>query len=82
MCATCPFRDEGWKELRPLLEKRVLSEGSPICHSTGRALTKCQGKAQVCRGAQNLQLALFAAMGFIEAPTDEAWAKKAKEMKL
>jgi len=75
-CATCPFRDTGWTCVRPLLEQRALNEGTPICHSTGKALTKRLGKARACRGARNLQLQLFAALGFIESPTDEAWAKK------
>jgi len=82
MCATCPFRDGGLP-VRDLLERRALTEGTPICHSTGDSeVTKKKifKTAHACRGARDLQLQLFAAIGFIEAATDEAWAKKVAEI--
>ncbi len=84
-CATCPFRQEGWTEVRPLLMHRALNEATPICHSTGDGAlskTKLHAKDHACRGARNLQLEAFAAIGFIEAATDEAWEKKCREMNL
>ena len=83
-CATCPFRDEGWTDVRSLLEKRALTEATPLCHSTGpKALSKrISKKALGCRGARDFQLKIFFAMRFIEAPTDQAWEKKAKELSL
>lgn len=81
MCATCPFRDQGWVEVRDLLTKRALREATPICHSTGRALSKKRlGPSRLCRGARDFQLTVFYRMGFIEAATDEAWNKKRKEL--
>lgn len=83
MCSTCPFRPDGWTEVRPLLEQRALTERTPICHSTGKALKLDNGerlKAHACRGARNLQLEFFHRIGFLSAPTDAAWAAKLDEM--
>lgn len=33
----------------------------------------------LCRGARNVQLEVFCALGVIEAPTDAAWEKACKE---
>jgi hypothetical protein len=75
MCATCPFR-----------------EGSPyahladdLCHSTGsnNAINRRTGKpARICRGARDLQLQVFTAIGVLTAPTDEAWDAKCRELNL
>lgn len=82
-CSTCPFRDGGWTYLRPLLVQRAISDGTPICHSTGLALTKrVRGRAHLCRGARDLQLMIFHRIGFIEARTDEAWDKKCVELNM
>jgi hypothetical protein len=87
-CASCPFREDGrGLPVRELLERRALSKATPICHSTGPGALvskkkKLSAKPLACRGARDLQLRLFHAMGFIEAPTDIAWNKKAKELKL
>ncbi len=86
-CATCPYVQGGYEQVRPLLEYRATMIATPICHSTGR--NPLCGKAnrisktpRACRGARNQQLARFAKIGFIEAATDEAWEKKAREMGL
>jgi len=87
-CKTCPFRDKedgGWENVRPLLIGRALSEATPICHSTGKALVRHGGekpKAHLCRAARNLQLGFFHSIGFISDPTDEAWDAKCREMKI
>ena len=76
MCPTCPFRDDGWVEVRELLVRRVLTEGSPICHATGPgALVRKRGQrqARLCRGARDVVLRYFAAIGFLMEPTDTAW---------
>ena len=85
MCETCPFRKGGWEHVRSLLEERALNEATPICHSTGQALTRHKGeklKAHLCRGARQFQLIFFAAIGYISAPTDEAWETKVVELGL
>ena len=82
-CKTCPFRSDGWTEVRALLERRALTEATPICHSTGRALVRHNGeklKAHLCRGARNYQLTIFYRLGVIAAPTDEAWKEKLDHM--
>lgn len=88
-CATCPFRSDGkgYTEVANLLSDRALSTATPICHSTGSSDVTSKSKKVsklnlACRGARDLQLKYFAAMGFIEAPTDEAWDKKKREMGL
>jgi hypothetical protein len=87
MCPTCPFRPEGYTEVRSLLVERATSEATPICHSTGDTEIvppedRLDANPRACRGARNLQLQRFAKMGFITAPTDEAWFAKCKEMGL
>ena len=86
-CKTCPFKaakDGGWEHVRPLLIQRALSEGTPICHSTGKkALIRHEGEKlpeHLCRGARDLQLRFFHAIGFIATATDEAWDVKRQEM--
>ncbi|SRR6266511_1564063 len=84
-CKTCPFRDDGqgWTHVRDLLALRALTEATPICHSTGKALVRHNRerlKAHACRGARNLQLQFFHAVGFISSPTDEAWSRKLAEI--
>jgi len=83
-CATCPFRDGSpHAYLRGHLELSAISEASRICHSTGsnNAINKRTGKRpMLCRGARDLQLRMFAGMGFIDAPTDKAWNKKRREL--
>lgn len=86
-CATCPFRSDGkgYTEVADLLSNRALKTATPICHSTGSSNVTPKSKKVsklnlACRGARDLQLQYFAAIGFIEEPTDEAWRKKAKEM--
>jgi hypothetical protein len=83
-CATCPFREGSKTEfLRTTLAMSALSEASRICHSTGsnNAFHKRTGKPQaLCRGARDVQLKYLYSIGFIDAPTDEAWMNKCKEM--
>lgn len=84
MCATCPFRKGS--ELAHLvahLTQRAISEESRICHSTGsgNAVNHRTGKPpMVCRGARNVQLQVWHALGLLEAPTDEAWTAKVNEI--
>jgi hypothetical protein len=84
MCETCPFRPGSpYSDLADHLAKRSMKEGR-ICHSTGDSvIVGFTGKKELlCRGSRDLQLKMFAGMGFIEAATDEAWDKKCKEMGL
>lgn len=84
MCATCPFRQGSeYQYLAPDLAKSALTEATRICHSTGsdNGINRRTGKKpRACRGARDLQLKMFAGMGFIKEPTDEAWAAKCREM--
>jgi hypothetical protein len=84
MCATCPWRDGSpYAYLTAGLERSALGEASRICHSTGsnNAINARTGRpAALCRGARNVQLNVLAAMGFLSAPTDDAWAAKCREL--
>ena len=86
MCATCPFRDDvsdKFKEVRGVVAFSAMTEASRICHNTGsnNAFHRRTGKPpMLCRGARDIQLKMFTAIGFISEPTDEAWASKRKEL--
>lgn len=75
-CETCPFR-----EGRIGIMQRVLAEGSQTCHSTGIANGEPHD-SHLCRGARNFQLQVFARLGVIEEPTDEAWEQRCRKMGL
>ena len=82
-CPTCPFRPDGWTHLREFLQQRALSEGTPIWHATGTARVakkKRLGRARLCAGARQFQIEVFYRIGFLEAPTREAWDNKWHEM--
>ena len=83
MCATCPFREDrdGVDEVRTGVMQRVLTEGSQTCHSTGIANGEPHD-SHLCRGARNFQLEVFARLGVIDEPTDEAWDKRCHTMGL
>lgn len=77
-CATCPFRDTGWQELRTKIIKRILTEASQTCHSTGSV--KGKRDTHLCRGARDAQLQFFFRLGVISEPTDKAWSEKATQL--
>ncbi len=82
-CDTCPFRPGSeYAFLAADLAKSALSDGSRICHSTGSsAIHQRTGKPpMLCRGARDIQLRFFHATGLLDAPTDEAWERLAKQM--
>lgn len=86
MCATCPWRKGSpYAHLVPYLTKSALTESNRVCHSTGEESVhypRGTGKPEKsCRGARDVQLAMFHAAGFLEAPTDEAWYAKIEEMR-
>ena len=76
-CSTCPFNDNGVNEIRQMVERRCLTQASQICHHPSLHGKK---ETHLCRGARDFQLRAFAAIGFLEAPTDEAWDKKRQEL--
>ena len=79
-CDTCPFNPEGSHEVRLKVMERVLNVGSQTCHTSG--LKYGRPDTHLCRGARDFQLQIFYRNGFLEAPTDEAWAKKCKELNI
>lgn len=85
MYGSCPFRPGSpHAYLAADLTISALTQASRICHSTGsgNAIKRRTGKRPaLCRGARDIQLRFFAAIKFIPAPTDEAWAAKLAEMR-
>jgi hypothetical protein len=77
MCATCPFRaGSPYAYLADDLARSAATEASRICHSTGSsAINPRTGKPpRICRGARDIQLQIFTALGILKEPTDAAWA--------
>jgi hypothetical protein len=82
-CASCPFLPGSeYADLVPHLIQCALTASSRICHCTGTNGVKGKtGKPErLCRGARDVQLQVFFRMGYISAPTDEAWDAKVEEI--
>jgi hypothetical protein len=83
MCATCPWRDGSpYAYLAAELQESALTQASRICHSTGsNAINARTGKPPaLCRGARDVQLKMFVALGFLDEPTDAAWSAKCAQL--
>jgi hypothetical protein len=79
-CKTCPFAQshESAIALQSTIIARMLDDGgSQICHGTEGANREPRS---LCRGARDRMLMLFYRMQFIDAPTDDAWDEKRKEL--
>jgi hypothetical protein len=76
MCNTCPFRDDGYMELRSSVEAKLL-EKSQLCHAPRH---KGKRETHICRGARDTQLKYFHRIGFLSEPTDDAWQAKLNEV--
>lgn len=82
MCATCPFRKGSpYADLVPDLATSAIRNSSRICHSTGSsAIHRYTGKKpHLCRGARDIQLEFFVAIGFLPEATDKAWNDQRKK---
>lgn len=77
-CKTCPFNEEheGQSEIANMVRGRCL-QVSQICHHPSLHGKK---ETHLCRGGRDVQLNIFHKMGFIDQPTDEAWAEKRREL--
>lgn len=77
MCATCPWQNKSpYACLLPDLTASATTEASRICHNTGEdnGIHEHTGKPEhICRGARDLQLRMFASLGYLPEPTDKAW---------
>ena len=76
-CMTCPFNVGGDPGIRAKVEERCVAHASQICHHP-----RVHGRKEthLCRGARDHQLPIFFRLGVIDAPTDEAWARRAHEL--
>lgn len=86
MCATCPWRrGSPYAYLVAMLSKSAATEANRICHSTGTSsivYPNGTGKPdRICRGARNVQLAVFFGAGLLSEPTDAAWYAKVEELR-
>jgi hypothetical protein len=81
-CLSCPFRPDPatGREQNPVLVARVIERilgASQQCHHPGLSGRQ---EFQLCRGARNWQLTFFYRLGFLKAPTDEAWEERRKNL--
>jgi hypothetical protein len=75
-CDQCPFTDHGIDlglEKMAEIEAYLRAGQNHLCH-------KDRTHKTVCRGGRRYQLQVWHGMGLIEAPTDEALAKKMREL--
>ena len=77
MCVSCPFAENGCIEVRNAVQSRVLEHASQLCHHPRISGHK---ETHLCRGARDFQLTIYYRMGFIMAPTDDAWTAKCREL--
>ena len=86
MCASCPYREGSPTEFLKLtlLENQLNPQSghTTICHSTGNnpTIKAVNVPEKLCRGARDFQIKLFHSIGFIDAPTEEAWNAKRREL--
>jgi hypothetical protein len=76
-CVSCPFNPDGDAILRESVLSRTLFQSSQLCH---HPILSRRKETHLCRGQRDVQLELLARMGMIEAPTDEAFEKRWKEL--
>ncbi len=70
-CASCPFRQDGDHELAERVLERTILQASQICH---HPVVKGKKETHLCRGARDVQLQILHGMGWIDEPTDDAFA--------
>lgn len=74
-CRSCPFREDGLKldaEKMGEIYSYLITGTNHFCHSDYREQT-------ICRGGRNWQLHVWANIGLIDEPTDEALYRAMKE---
>lgn len=76
-CNACPFEGKNPVPLTCVEKEKVFSDavnlrGQHLCHTAG--------DKKICRGGRNLLLATLVKRGFIESPTDEAFAARSREL--
>lgn len=69
-CPSCPFRDGGDIQIRNNVLRRTNLQASQICH---HPVVHGKRETHLCRGARDEQLTILFRLGFIPAPTDEAF---------
>jgi hypothetical protein len=78
-CPSCPFRENGDTKIEAAVLERTGLHASQICHHP-----RLRGGEEhaLCRGARDHQLEMLFRLGWIDAPTDEAFARKSLELGL
>lgn len=71
-CASCPFREDGDRVLCANILARTLLQAQQVCHHP-----RMHGKKEthLCRGARDEQLTVLHRLGWIDSPTDQAFAE-------
>jgi hypothetical protein len=75
-CASCPFNEGGDLRLRVAVLNRTILQASQLCHHP-----RIHGhrSTHLCRGARDEQLTLLHRLGWIEEPTDAAFAEASRK---
>lgn len=69
-CASCPFGENGDRELRVAVMNRTGLQASQICH---HPRTHGKKETHLCRGARDEQLTILHRLGWIQEATDAAF---------
>ncbi len=76
-CATCPFNADGDAKLQTTIITQIIEEEvSQICH---HPTLKGKPSTHLCRGARDIQIKIFYALGWLSEPTDKAWDELRKQ---
>lgn len=76
-CATCPFGENGDKQVAANVLNRTLFQSSQICHHPTLYRKR---ETHLCRGQRDEQLVLLQRMGLLEEATDAAFEKRSREL--
>lgn len=71
-CPTCPFNEDGVREIRTTVESYIFTRASQTCHGVEDTM--------LCRGARDQQLQFFHRLGFLREPTDQAWKRASDKL--
>jgi hypothetical protein len=75
-CKHCPWRSDGVLSDAPIdmdrLKLMVLTSSNHLCHAPALV-----GKVEdrICRGSRDYQIEFYHALGVLDEPTDDAWAR-------
>jgi len=76
-CKTCPFAQNGDRELESKVIERTILKAFQICHGTEGPKRKPRF---LCKGARDLQIQVLHGIGLLSEPTDECFRETSKRI--